>query len=95
MDAPSSSRWAFPIDPTAGALSLQGLTQPHRKAIDLAEGVIRVLPLKARSGATSAPMLAFRAMRPLVGAVANAVFEATGKRLRRAPVNPANIMRSI
>jgi CO/xanthine dehydrogenase Mo-binding subunit len=35
------------------------------------------------------------AMRPLVGAVANAVFEATGKRLRRAPVNPANILRSI
>mgnify|MGYP003576847407 CR=1 FL=1 len=35
------------------------------------------------------------AMRPLIGAVANAVFEATGKRLRRAPVNPANILRSI
>jgi CO/xanthine dehydrogenase Mo-binding subunit len=35
------------------------------------------------------------AMRPLVGAVANAVFEATGKRLRRAPVNPANILQSI
>jgi CO/xanthine dehydrogenase Mo-binding subunit len=35
------------------------------------------------------------AMRPLIGAVANAVFEATGKRLRRAPVNPANILSSI
>jgi CO/xanthine dehydrogenase Mo-binding subunit len=34
-------------------------------------------------------------MRPLVGAVANAVFEATGKRPRRAPLNAANIMRSI
>jgi nicotinate dehydrogenase subunit B len=33
-------------------------------------------------------------MRPLVGAVANAIFEATGKRVRRAPLNAANILRS-
>ncbi len=34
-------------------------------------------------------------MRPLVGAVANAIFEATGKRPRRAPLNATNIRRSI
>ena len=33
-------------------------------------------------------------MRPLVGAVANAIFEATGKRVRRAPLNAANFLRS-
>ena len=46
-------------------------------------------PEIAQSGAGEA------ATRPVAAAVANAVFDATGVRIRRAPLSPENVKRAL